>query len=139
MVVRAESTFAPPSPVPVHRANLSSKPDMIDILRGHDAVVSVLSRQAIASQLVIIDAAAEAGVSRFVPSEFGIDTRYVGDHKVSLQLKSKVQTVNYLDEISKRYPGFTWTALAAGVLFDWVRTCLPTYPPRKGPRIDPLR
>jgi len=42
---------------------------------GIDAVVSVVGSLALASQLSYIDAAVEAGVQRFIPSEFGCDTQ----------------------------------------------------------------
>ncbi len=59
-------------------------------------------------------------MSRFIPSDFGINTRTVGDHKVGVQLTTKIQTVDYLVEVSKSHPGFTWTSIAVGLLFDWV-------------------
>ena len=42
---------------------------------GVDAVVSVLGAPALTTQKAFIDAAAEAGVKRFLPSEFGCDTQ----------------------------------------------------------------
>ena len=42
---------------------------------GIDAIVSVVGSLALPSQLNYIDAAVEAGVERFIPSEFGCDTQ----------------------------------------------------------------
>ncbi|KAJ1541451.1 hypothetical protein HK405_010646, partial [Cladochytrium tenue] len=42
-------------------------------LVGHHAVVATTSGQAAAAQILLADAAADAGVTRFVPSEFGSD------------------------------------------------------------------
>jgi uncharacterized protein YbjT (DUF2867 family) len=42
---------------------------------GIDAIVSVIGSLALPDQLAYIDAAVEAGVNRFIPSEFGCDTQ----------------------------------------------------------------
>lgn len=48
----------------------------VDALRGHDAVVCASASDSIKEQEVIIDAAVEAGVNYFVPSEFGSDSQH---------------------------------------------------------------
>lgn len=45
-------------------------------LQGVDAVVSALNGQALEAQVVIQDAAADAGVKRFYPSEYGFHHIY---------------------------------------------------------------
>ena len=42
---------------------------------GIDAIISVVGSLALATQIGYIDAAVEAGVKRFIPSEFGCDTQ----------------------------------------------------------------
>lgn len=42
---------------------------------GIDAVVSLVGAPALTEQKPYIDAAVEAGVNRFIPSEFGCDTQ----------------------------------------------------------------
>jgi hypothetical protein len=44
-----------------------------NVLRGFDVVVSTLSGGGFGAQVGLVQAAREAGVKRFVPSEFGID------------------------------------------------------------------
>ncbi len=83
-------------------------------------MLSLLSREAVALQPLVIDAAVAAGVSRFIPSEFGIDTRTVRDQKIGPKVRSKVETTKYLVELSAKHPDFTWTGLSVGLLFDWV-------------------
>jgi hypothetical protein len=87
---------------------------------GQDAVVSVVATMAIASQRVAIDAAVAAGVKRFVPSEFGINTRKVQGTTIGKILAGKIAIVDYLNEKSKENPTFTWTGLSTGLFFDWV-------------------
>ena len=44
-------------------------PALVDELKGQDAVVCVISGMGILSQMSLIDAAAKAGVRKFMPSE----------------------------------------------------------------------
>ncbi|BGP41696.1 hypothetical protein JCM10449v2_005687 [Rhodotorula kratochvilovae] len=53
------------------RADFGDVRDLAEKLRGVDAVVSALNGPGIDAQYKILDAAAEAGVKRFVPSEYG--------------------------------------------------------------------
>jgi hypothetical protein len=48
---------------------------MARLTLGIDAVVSLVGAAALTQQKGAIDAAVEAGVKRFIPSEFGCDTQ----------------------------------------------------------------
>ncbi|GBE83129.1 predicted protein [Sparassis crispa] len=50
--------------------------ELVDALRGVDAVVAVLNGPGVAAQYPILDAAIKAGVRRFYPSEFGFHQAY---------------------------------------------------------------
>lgn len=89
-------------------------------LTGQDAVVSVIATQAIAAQRTAVDAAVAAGVKRFIPSEFGINTRKVQGTTIGKILAGKVAVVDYLAEKAKEDPEFSWTGLSTGLFFDWV-------------------
>lgn len=67
-------------------------------------------------QKKIIDAAVEAGVKRFIPAEFGIDTSKEKTVEVVTFLKVKPQIVQYLKSIEDK---ITWTGLITGPFFDW--------------------
>lgn len=54
----------------------ASRSDIASALAGHDVVVSALSGPGIAAQFKIQDAAADAGVQRFYPSEYGMHHIY---------------------------------------------------------------
>ncbi|KAL7937739.1 hypothetical protein V8C35DRAFT_331404 [Trichoderma chlorosporum] len=118
-ITRPTSSSQFPPSVTVHQLDLSSKSALISVLQGHDAVVSLLSRYAIDQQPLVIDAAIEAGVSRFIPSDFGIDNRMVGNHRLAYQIQRKIKTQDYLSEKAAQYPGFSWTGLGIGLLFDY--------------------
>jgi len=83
-----------------------------------DAVVSNLSGSALgAPQIALIDAAKAAGVKRFLPSEFGSDTRNQKVLELIELFKGKKRTVDYLK--TKEGDGFEWTSLITGPLLDW--------------------
>jgi hypothetical protein len=119
-ITRQASISQFPPSVIVHRLDLSSKSALVSTLQGQDAAVPLLSRYAIDQQPLIIDAAIEAGVSRFIPSDLGIDSRIVGEHRLAYQIQRKIKTQNYLTEKAAQQPGFSWTGLGVGLLFDYV-------------------
>lgn len=63
-----------PPEVSVNEVDYASPASLEVALRGIDCVVSAMSFDAIASQQNLVDAAAAAGVSRMIPSEYGNDT-----------------------------------------------------------------
>jgi uncharacterized protein YbjT (DUF2867 family) len=54
----------------------ASRKDLASLLQNHDAVVSALNGAALQAQSLIQDAATDAGVQRFYPSEFGMHHIY---------------------------------------------------------------
>ena len=91
-------------------------------LRGQDAVVSALTTPALDSQLLLIDAAVEAGVRRFIPSEFGSDTTNSKAAGFPV-FRNKIQTNKVLAErAAASTSSFTYTALITGPLLGWAVT-----------------
>jgi len=62
-----------PSGVTIIEIDYSNQESIISALRGQQAVVSNVGWQIIGEQYKLVDAAIEAGVSMFLPSEFGAD------------------------------------------------------------------
>ncbi|KAJ0298878.1 hypothetical protein Brms1b_013284 [Colletotrichum noveboracense] len=118
-ISRKESTATFPSGVAVKKVDLSSVGSVTEALKGQDAVVSTAATAALGAQKVLIDAAVAAQVKRFIPSEFGIHTRDAQGTKIGAILKSKVDSTNYLIELSKKHDWFSWTGIAVGPFFDW--------------------
>ena len=84
-------------------------------------MVSVVGTGAIGVQKLVVDAAVAAGVRRFVPSEFGVNTRGVRGTAIGGVLAGKIGVVDYLEEVVARgESGLTWTGVATGLFFDWV-------------------
>ncbi|KZF22473.1 NAD(P)-binding protein [Xylona heveae TC161] len=113
---RASSAATFPPYVTVHKTEYSHS-SLVKTLRGQDAVVSTVGGIALSDQKKIIDAAIEAGVKRFIPSEFGSN---IWDKK-TLELVpvfgKKKDVVEYLR--SKESDGLTWTDIITGPFFDW--------------------
>ena len=91
--------------------------DYVKALKGQDVVVSALGIEGKLTEKAIIDAAIEAGVKRFLPSEYGIDNTNPVSRELSPVLKRKADIVAYLK--SKEATGLTWTAVPTGMWIDW--------------------
>ncbi|KAI0002344.1 NAD(P)-binding protein [Xylariaceae sp. FL0662B] len=111
------STF--PSGVVSKKVNYQSVDSLTSALEGQDAVVSTIATAAVGGQNPLVDAAVAAKVKRFIPSEFGINTRTVAGTAIGSILQGKIKTLDYLEEKSKEYPWFTWTGVSTGLFFDW--------------------
>ncbi len=66
----------------------------------------------------MVDAAARAGVKRFMPSEMGSNTGDADFRDLAPALGGKREVVERL--IEKEKDGLTWTGLVTGGFFDWV-------------------
>ncbi|PCD37077.1 hypothetical protein AU210_005582 [Fusarium oxysporum f. sp. radicis-cucumerinum] len=114
-ITRQESKAIFPADVVVKRVDLSSGESLIEAVKGQDAVISTVSGEAIASQKLFIDAAITAQVKRFIPSEFGINTREARNTKFGQFVAPKIADVDYLIELSNKYGWFSWTGIATGL------------------------
>jgi DNA-binding NarL/FixJ family response regulator len=107
-----------PNHIPVHR--VSDKYDefeLVESLKGQDAVISTIATEGIPQQKAIINAAIKAGVKHFVLSEFSHDTLNEQAAEMLPQIfKVKARIVEYLK--SKEKEGLNWTALVTGPFFE---------------------
>jgi hypothetical protein len=112
----SKSTFPPY--VKVHGiSDEYPEAELLEAFEGQDAVISTIATVGAVLQKSIIDAAIKAGVKRFVPSEFGSDTRNEKAMAILPQyFKGKLETVEYLK--TKEKAGLTWTAFVTGPFFD---------------------
>ncbi|PVH75067.1 isoflavone reductase family protein [Cadophora sp. DSE1049] len=111
----SKSTF--PSNVKVYKID-DDYPvtQLVDAFTGQDALVSALPGRPYTVHLRMIDAAIQAGVERFIPSEYGNNTCVAAADLVPLYA-DKAKVVAYLK--TKESTGLTWTAIHAGQFFDW--------------------
>ncbi|KYK55043.1 putative oxidoreductase - protein [Drechmeria coniospora] len=86
-------------------------------LAGQDAVVAPVGFPALSLQNQLIDASIEAGVQRFIPSEFGSDLENALTRKLPV-FASKVAVADYLAEKAKS-TSLTYTLVSNGAFLDW--------------------
>jgi len=73
----ADQPSASKSPnVTVQSADIFKKQDLVPLLKNADVVISALNGKGLEAQALIQDVAAEAGVKRFYPSEYGMHHIY---------------------------------------------------------------
>jgi hypothetical protein len=143
VLTRADST----STFPGVSADKVIRGDFNDIefyrsaLKGQDALVLATGSAALDAQKDIMTAAAEVGVKRIIPSEFGsvsIDfkgsTYYCSalipapqdlEDEAALNAipfnQGKVDIANHLKSVVAAHPETKWTGVTCGPFFDWVR------------------
>lgn len=122
-LTRAESSATFPSSVIVKKVDYSSSSSIAEALKGQDAVVSTIATLALTAQNTLVEEAIKAGVKRFIPSEFGLNTQRVtgGVEKI---LGAKIALQEHLGKAAAANPSFSWTGVATGLFFDWVCTPL---------------
>ncbi len=114
---RASSNATAPDGAEIIKTDYSHE-SLVAALKGHDAVVSAITTFLVGQQLPIIDAAIEAGIRRFIPSEYGVDTSDPIIGEIAPPAGTKNEVVAYLK--SKQNTGMSWTALIVGAFFDAV-------------------
>ena len=115
---RPASSATYPSSVTVTEADLASLDSVTSALKGQDAVVSTLGTAGLPGQPLIVDAAVQAGVKRFLPSDFGCD---IANPKAGVMpvFKYKVDTHKHLREVAASNPSFTYSLVCTNAFLDW--------------------
>lgn len=121
--VTALSREGSTSTIPSHPnlRTIQTKYDLASLTKafsGQDAVISAVGAGGLGDQKVFVDAAVAAGVKRFMPSEFSVNTLSPAVRDLVPLFEAKLQLLEHLK--SKKNTGLSWTGLAAGLLFDWV-------------------
>ncbi|KAI1908369.1 hypothetical protein LOZ61_005617 [Ophidiomyces ophidiicola] len=93
--------------------------DLIEALKGKDAVVVTVNGSLDKLQMRLADAAAQAGVKQFIPADFGsCDSQEQMICELVPIFQRKANVRNHLNSLVVRYPGFLWTSLVCGHFFD---------------------
>lgn len=90
---------------------------LLAAFKGQDVVVNLLPPSDVNQANSIVDAAAEAGIKRYIPSEFGSDTSHPKVVALVPIFAGKNQMTAYLK--TKESTGLTWTGVINGAFFDW--------------------
>ncbi|KAH7165214.1 hypothetical protein EDB81DRAFT_917183 [Dactylonectria macrodidyma] len=109
-----------PEGVHVAQVDYSSLSSLTEALKGKDAVVSTLNGDAILGQTLIIDAAIQAGIKRFVPADFGSITTDPN----AWDLPCHYPTVQIQQHLAAkaRDGQIEWTIFSTGPFLDLVLT-----------------
>jgi hypothetical protein len=115
---RASSRSNIPSSVPVISvADDYPQEELVKAFKGQDVVVNAVTSTSIAVQYRFIDAAIEAGVKRYVPSEYGLNNLNPAAQALPPVFRDKGEVQKYLR--SNESTGLTWTAIACGMWITW--------------------
>lgn len=90
---------------------------LTNALKGQDALVSTIASGAVATQLLLVEAAAKARVKRFIPSEFGTNTQNEKRRALPVS-KGKVAIQDALKNEAAS-GGMTYTNICSGPFLDW--------------------
>ncbi|KAI1100266.1 putative oxidoreductase CipA-like protein [Jackrogersella minutella] len=116
VLVRQETTRNFPSGVTVTEIDYGSPESLTKGLEGQDAVVSVVGLLGLTQQIPLIEAAIEAGVKRFIPSEYGGDA----ENEKALQLPPFRAKKAITDVLKKEAASgsITYTLITTGPFLD---------------------
>jgi hypothetical protein len=118
------STTTYPSYVTTILSDYTSS-SLLSAFKDQDAVVSAIGVAGIVAQIALIDAAEQAGVKRFIPSEFGWANDRPILPELQARLEPKAKILEHLIETCRGSKTMSWSALATGPLFDWVSGSTP--------------
>lgn len=91
--------------------------ELVNALHGADAVVAAIGFGSISAEEKLIDAAIEAKVKRFLPSEYGVNNTNPTTRALCPVFDAKGGVIDLLR--SKESTGLTWTAVPTGLWLDW--------------------
>ena len=93
---------------------------VVEHLRGQDAVVVTIKGSQVDTQYKLAAASAKAGVKRFIPADFGsCDSSSQRTKDLVPLYKRKTEVRDYLMQLAKDNPDFSWTSLVCGHFFDY--------------------
>ncbi|KAF3762134.1 NAD(P)-binding protein [Cryphonectria parasitica EP155] len=108
-----------PEGVTVKTVNYDDIESLKAALTGQDAVVSTIASAAVGDpQQKLADAAFAVGIKRFVPSEFGINTRKLQGLEIGKIVAGKTHLVDDLQKKAEERSDFSWTGISNGLFFD---------------------
>jgi uncharacterized protein YbjT (DUF2867 family) len=113
----SKSTF-PPNVAVTRIADDFPHAALVEALRGQDVLISAVGPEAKKdAEYKLVEAAIEAGVRRFFPTEYGLDNSDPKNAAVSPIFGIKYDMQQHLK--SKQKEGLTWTSVGTGMWIDW--------------------
>jgi len=118
---RKSSTSKYPDSVTVrHISDDATELELERVLAGQDALISSFMGSNSALQIKLANAAANAGVRRFMPADFGsCDSSSPRALELMPLYVHKQKVREHLQGLAKRIASFSWTSLVCGHFFDY--------------------
>ncbi|KAH6989546.1 hypothetical protein AUP68_15975 [Ilyonectria robusta] len=120
---RASSKSAPAHASSIEQITIPddmSVAGLTDALRGQDVVIASFPLVDVNQHLRLVEAAALAGVKRFVPADFGsCDAASPNARRLLKLYRDKDLVRQKCEEIAAANEAFSWTALVCGHFFDY--------------------
>lgn len=104
--------------VRVRTVDYSSRDSILAALKGIDAVVSAIATQSLETQTTIIDAAVDAGVKFFIPSEFGLANTHPLLRRDFPSYADKTAIQDHLENL-RRQGKIDYALIFVGLFLDW--------------------
>ncbi|KAH7116451.1 hypothetical protein EDB81DRAFT_733996, partial [Dactylonectria macrodidyma] len=92
---------------------------LVESFKGQDAVVDLLAQSSLDDRKKLIDAAAEAGVKRFIPSEFSGNMENKVNVSILPMFAERVAVREYAKAKADASPDFSFTTVSNGPFYDW--------------------
>ncbi|KAJ6139996.1 hypothetical protein N7471_006482 [Penicillium samsonianum] len=117
VTVLSRSSKPFPTGVRVKVVDFTSVEDLSAAFAGQDAVIDTTFSPEVDTPLRLIEAAAKAGVYRFITSDFGLDPKLPGVHDIPVFGRKKVS----YEAVKKQAADnrLTYTLVACGAFLDW--------------------
>ncbi|KAK4466016.1 hypothetical protein QBC42DRAFT_330574 [Cladorrhinum samala] len=118
---RTSSTSPLPPSVPVislpsYDAASAPLSTLVPLFKGFDAIISCQTTLSVSNQLHLIDAAIQAGVKRYFPSEYGLNNMRSDTQSLCPVFKEKGTVQRYLRDREDR---IEWTSVSCGTWLGW--------------------
>jgi len=98
----------------------SARSELVSALKGHTALISALPGSSVDLHKAIADACITASIPRFIPADYGsVDSADPVVAALVPLYKQKTAVREYLTELTRQHPHFSWTSLVCGHFFDY--------------------
>ncbi|KAI0206159.1 NAD(P)-binding protein [Astrocystis sublimbata] len=129
VITRPDSTAVFPAGLPVRSVEYGDVEAVAQALSGQDAVIAATGPGAVRDARGMVDAAAKAGVRRFIVNDFG----WGGDFKSLPEFEPTGEARRVAWDRANEYAqrdegkedGFTWTGITIGNPIDWALSKFP--------------
>jgi nucleoside-diphosphate-sugar epimerase len=96
-----------------------TRTSLVESFKGQDAVIDLVAQSSLEDRKKVIDAAVEAGVKRFIPSEFSGNMDNKANVSIISMFADEVSVRDYAKDRVAANPNFSYTTVSNGPFYDW--------------------